>query len=448
MRRVVLPVLLGLLLVATGLALSSLAVSTPALPRQVPAQQTLLAAQAAAGLPASAADAERDGRPLLLLVSLDGWRWDYHERLPVPTLRALIARGTRAEALVPSFPSKTFPNHYTIVTGLYPGHHGIVANNIFDPGTGRMFSPGDRAEVESPLWWGGEPLWVGVERAGGRTATMFWPGSEAPIRGVRPSHYQLYDASVSGTARVDQVLAWLDLPAATRPSFVTLYFEDVDDAGHGFGPDSPEVREAASRIDGYLRRLLDGLAARGLLDTTNLVVVSDHGMAPVSPERTIVLDDYVAPDDARVIDINPTLALLPRAGRERAVYDALRGAHPRLRVYRRDETPRHWHFRDHPRIAPLIGVVDEGWQIVTRAGLRAVAEGRARPSRGQHGYDPREAPTMRGLFVAAGPAFREGAVVPAFGNVHVYPLLARLLGIPPAPNDGNPEVTRRVLRRR
>jgi predicted AlkP superfamily pyrophosphatase or phosphodiesterase len=405
----------------------------------------LVAWTAGPGLPQVRADPQADLRPTVILVSFDGWRWDYHTKVPANNLRRLMARGVRAQGLIPSFPSKTFPNHYSIVTGLYPGHHGIVANNIFDAATGRMFELSRREEVVDPMWWGGEPLWVAMERAGQRSATIFWPGSEAPIAGVRPSYWEPYDEELPASERIRWVLEHLDLPAAQRPTFLTLYFEDADTAGHEEGPDSQAVRDAIIRADSYLGQLVAGLERRGIADRVNIVVVSDHGMAATSPRRVVVLDDYVSPDDVVVSDINPGIGIFPKPGREAAVYAALRKAHPRLKVYRRAETPEHWHYREHPRIPPIIGVADEGWQVLRRSTMDAIRTGRVRSAGGQHGYDPRTV-SMRGIFVAAGPAFKNGVEVPAFENVHIYNALAEVLGVTPARNDGDPALAGSLLR--
>ena len=381
----------------------------------------------------------------VILISFDGWRWDYQTHIPVPNLQRLIARGVRAEALIPAFPSKTFPNHYTIVTGLYPGHHGIVANNIRDAATGRMFTLGSRREIEDAMWWGGEPIWVTAERHGVATAPFFWPGSEAPIHGTRPRYWEPYNENLPGPARVERVLKWLDLPANERPRFASLYFEDVDTAGHDSGPDSQAVRDAVRRADGYLGQLIGGLERRGILDRINIVVVSDHGMSATTSSRVVVVDDYISLDDVVISDINPTLGIFPKAGKEETVYRALANAHPRLKVYRREQTPAHWHYRDHPRIPPIVGVVDDEWQVIERISLKDLIARAARTGGGQHGYDPRNR-SMHALFVAAGPAFKQGATVRAFENVHVYNALAEILGVPPAKNDGDPAVARRLLR--
>ena len=386
-----------------------------------------------------------DLKPTIILVSFDGFRWDYTTKAPTPNLRRLMARGVHAQNLIPSFPSKTFPNHYTIVTGLYPGHHGIVANNILDPPTGRTFTLAKRAEVQDPMWWGGVPIWTLVEQAGKASAPLFWPGSEAPHAGVMPHFWQPYDENRPAAARIDQLLAWLDLPAAQRPVFLSLYFEDTDSAGHANGPDSPEVRAAIVRDDGYIGALVDGLARRGIADRVNIVVVSDHGMTPVDAQRVIVADDYVSPADATISDINPTLGLFPEAGKEDAVYQALVHANSHLTVYRRQNTPERWHYRDHPRVPPIIGVADEGWQVLRRTTVNDVAAGKITGQRGTHGCDP-QLLSMRAIFVAAGPAFKRGVTVAPFENVGIYNVLARVLGVTPAPNDGDPSLARQLLR--
>ena len=380
------------------------------------------------------------GPPTVIVLSLDGWRWDYHTKAPLPAIQRLIDGGVRAEGLIPGFPSKTFPNHYSIVTGLYPGHHGIIGNAMTDAAIPGRFTLADREQVGNAAWWGGEPLWNTVMRQGRPAATLFWPGSEAPISGVRPTEWALYDASVPNDERVDRLLGWLDRPAAERPALLLSYFSDVDDAGHRFGPDSRQLRGALIRVDRAIGRLLAGLDARGLSGQVNVVLVSDHGMAAVSPARVIVLSDYLDLSTVDVVDVNPNLAIAPKTVSAEDVYRRLAGAHPHLRVYRKAETPPEWRFRDHPRVPAVVGVADEGWSIARRhLNVAAVF------SRGNHGYDP-QVRAMHGLFIASGPAFRRGAVVPRFESVDVYNVLARVLGVAPAPNDGNPEAVARLLR--
>jgi predicted AlkP superfamily pyrophosphatase or phosphodiesterase len=381
--------------------------------------------------------------PPLILVSFDGFRWDYMDRAPTPALDRLAAAGVRAERLVPVFPTKTFPNHYTIATGLYTEHHGIVSNNIRDPGLEDRFSLGNRGAVQDPRWWLGEPIWRTAQRQGRIAAPFFWPGSEAPIGGEHAAHWQAYDGSVSIDERVDRVLALLDLPAAERPSFATIYFSDPDDAGHRFGPDArAEVDAAVERVDAGLGRLIAGLEARGLWRRAHVLVISDHGMIGTPPDQRIVLDDYVDLEAANVVDWAPVLAVWPRPEDVDAVYEALAGAHPHLTVYRKEEVPDDWHYRDSPRIAPILGLVDGGWRVTSRAYLELRG---GRLSLGDHGYH-HEVEEMGALFVAAGPALRRGAMVPPLSSVHLYELMCHLLDLEPAANDGSLEAVRHLLR--
>jgi predicted AlkP superfamily pyrophosphatase or phosphodiesterase len=402
----------------------------------------LLAGLAAcASLPA--AQGPGPAAPLAILVSFDGWRWDYDVKTPAPNLRALTARGVRAEALAPGFPSKTIPNHYSMATGLYPGHHGMIANTIRDPGTGRVFRRTDRAELENPMWWGGEPIWNTAQRQGLIGATMFWPGSEAKVGGMQPRYWREFDDAVPMADRVDQVLRWLDLPAGERPSFISLYLNETDTMGHWYGPDSVQVRDAIGRTDAQLGRLLDGLATRGLSERANVVVVSDHGMAATTQRQSIFVDDYVSLDDLEIVDINPTLGVIPAPGRDDRVYRALVQAHPRLNMFKAGETPESWHLRGQTRVPPIIGVADEGWVVLRRADFAQYWT--RSPTGGQHGYEP-SLPSMRGIFVAAGPAFKVGATVPAMDNVNVYRAVALALGIEPRDTDADPAEVAALLR--
>jgi predicted AlkP superfamily pyrophosphatase or phosphodiesterase len=380
--------------------------------------------------------------PIVILISFDGWRWDYMARTQVPNLQALASRGVRAEALIPVFPTSTFPNHYTIVTGLYPEHHGIVSNVISDPEFPQRFTMSAPTAKES-RWWGGEPVWVTAVRQQRRAAAMFWPGSEVSIQGVRPTHWRPFDDTVSNAARVGQVLEWLALPDAERPSFITLYFSDVDDAGHSQGPDSPRVLEAARRLDASLGQLVSGIQKLSLLDRTVVVIVSDHGMSQLSGNRVIFVDDYLDLSTVDVIDWTATLALRPRSGSVEDAYRALKGRHPALAVYKREDLPSHLHYRANNRIPPIVALADDGWTVTTHA-RHLVATAAGRSAGGAHGYDPKYE-SMHGLFVAAGPGVRKGAVVAPFENVHIYNLLCALLGLTPAPNDGDADVLRRIL---
>ena len=373
-----------------------------------------------------------DAHASVLLVSIDGFRADYLDLGITPNLARIADAGVQAAWMEPSYPSLTFPNHYTIVTGLRPDHHGIVQNTMHDAALGD-FSLGKRDAVNNGRWWGGEPVWVAAENAGLATATLFWPGSEAAIDGVRPTRWLPYDGDMPMDARVDTVLGWLAEPDSTRPRFATLYFDAVDHAGHGHGPDSPEAHAAVREVDVAIGRLLDGLASRGLDDRVNLIVVSDHGMAAVEPGHEIAVEDMVAPGDVRLVSAGQSVGFVPLPGREAAAQAQLLGKHGHYECWRREALPERWHYGSHPRVPPIICQMKEGWNARPREWIEK------RPStttRGSHGFDP-ALPSMRAIFLARGPAFREGARLPAFDNVDVYPLLMELVGLEPAANDGD-----------
>jgi predicted AlkP superfamily pyrophosphatase or phosphodiesterase len=373
----------------------------------------------------------------VVLIGLDGFHPSYLERPQSRQLRDLARAGARARSLIPVFPTLTFPNFYTMATGLYPEHHGIVSNTIVDSVLGR-FTLRDRAAMRDPRWWGGEPIWVTAVRQGKRAATFFWPGSDVAIGGIRPTWYKVFDARVPNADRVTQVLEWLSLPLERAPSLITVYFGDVDDAGHEFGPDAPETDAAIARVDSAVGAIMNGVRRRGLEEKVNLVVVSDHGMAKVEPGHLIYADDFVDPATVNIVDLGPVLSLSSRAGATDSVYHALARV-PHLRTYRKGDMAR-YHYGNHRRIPDIVAVADEGWLVTTR-GLAAI---RSRLTRGAHGYPP-ETPSMHAIFLARGPAFKKGVTVPPFQNIHLYGLLVHLLGVTPAPNDGSLDSVKAVL---
>lgn len=378
-------------------------------------------------------------RPIVILISLDGWRHDYLARADVPTLRAMAARGVRSEGLIPAFPSKTFPNHYTIVTGLYPEHHGIVSNTMIDPAIGPERFTMSSATAKDSRWWGGEPLWVTAEKQGQRSASMFWPGSEVEIGGVRPSHWKPYADAYPHRDRVNQVLDWLRLPVADRPTFITLYFSEVDTVGHNAGPESPLVLEAAARLDAEIAALTAGVSNLGLDALVHYVVVSDHGMSQLSNDRVIVLDDYLDMSSVTFVDGSPVIGLMPNSGSADALVAALQGKHPHLSVFKREDAPEHLHYRTHPRIPPVIAIADDGWTLASRTQVLGWQKD-GRILGGAHGYDT-NFKSMQGLLIVSGRQFRSGLVVPPMQNIHLYEMMARVLGLTPAPNDGDRRAT-------
>ena len=381
----------------------------------------------------------------LILVSLDGFRWDYLEKYQseTPCLRQLAAAGVRAEHLISCFPSSTFPNHYSIVTGLRPEHHGIIYNSFYDPALDAVFNYHTHECVIDGRWWGGEPVWVTAGKQGVRSACMFWPGSEAEIAGARPTYYQAFDGSVTCAQRVDGLLGWLSLPADQRPTFCTLYLDVVDHAGHDHGPDAPETAAAVRDVDAAMERLGRGLAARGLRDTTNLIIISDHGMVALGAGQTVFLDDLVDLNAVQADFLGTEAGLRLRTGTPAELVARIRRASPaHVQVYLREEVPERLHYRDNPRIPPVLIFADEGWEITTRASFAQRIK--IKIERGDHGYDP-ALPNMGATFIANGPAFRHGVVIPSFENIHIYNLLCAVLGLKPAPNDGDDRLVHAAL---
>ncbi|WP_420136595.1 ectonucleotide pyrophosphatase/phosphodiesterase [Sphingomonas sp.] len=384
-----------------------------------------------------AAPAQAARSPVTILVSIDAFRADYLDRGRTPTLSALAHRGISA-AMRPSFPTKTFPNHYTLVTGLRPDRNGIIGNKMEDAARpGEIFTS---KNSDDPFWWSeAEPLWAGAEKAGIRTGTMFWPGSNVAYDGVRPQDWFPYSADVTATQRVNTVLDWLRRPAASRPRFVTLYFDLIDTTAHHFGPDSPELNAALGHIDAQIAALQSGLAA--LHQPANLVIVADHGMAATSADRVVWLRDIATPSDYHVIDEGPVATIAATPGREDALAASLLRPHPHIHCLRKGALPERLHFGHNPRIAPFVCLADIGWLLLDKMPKKGVDSG-------SHGYD-NAAPDMLALFIASGPSIKPAGRLPTFDNVDVYPLLRDLLGLPPKPGiDGVDLPFAHALRRR
>ncbi len=384
----------------------------------------------------------------LLLISIDAYRYDYLERGLSPTLAMLANDGVRAASMQPSFPSLTFPNHYAIVTGLRPDHHGIVNNTMFDPVLGK-FSLSNRKAVSDGRWWDqGTPIWETADQHGLRTATMFWPGAEADIHGHHPDEWMPYDGDVTPDKRVDQVLAWLDQPVAQRPTFLTLYFDAVDHAGHKYGPDTPQVNDALRETDKAMTRLVQGLRQRGLFDKINLIVLADHGMASVPEQNSVMIDRLIPQDRIQTVSMGILAGFNPKDGSAQAATDfaaierQLEQPQQHMRCWDKTRVPARLVYGSHPRVPRLLCLADVGWRITT---TDYAASHKGDVSLGEHGYDNAE-PLMQALFVAHGPAFRVGAKVPAFPNVDVYPLMTHLLGLPAAANDGDYDAVKDMLK--
>ena len=379
--------------------------------------------------------------PPLVLISMDAFRWDYIATHPeeTPHLQQLKREGASARALIPVYPSNTFPNHYSIATGLYPAHHGIINNEMYDPKLKSVFRHNRPAMSRDSHWWGGEPIWVTSIKQGHPAASSFWVGSEAEIQGIRPTYWKNYDYTIPFATRLNELIGWLRLPAAQRPLVSTFYFEETNSAGHKFGPGSHEVSEAIRLLDAHLGEMLDRFKAEGL--AVNVVIVSDHGMTDISPDRVMILDDYLDPAFVQVDFFGSVAGLRPLDGNAASVVRAL-SALPHAKAYLSQDLPARFHLTGNDRVPPVWIVPDEGWEIETRTHFKV-----AKPhySKGDHGFDPQNE-DMRGILIAHGPSFMSGVVCEPVENIHIYNLLCAAAHLTPAPNDGDNRLVRAFLK--
>ena len=366
-------------------------------------------------------------KPYVVMLSLDGFRWDYAKKVATPNFDYIAAHGVKAESLKPSFPTKTFPNHYSIVTGLYPGHHDIVLNGFYDPETNRYYSISNRESLEDGSFYGGEPIWNTAEKQGIKTASFFWVGSEANIQGMRPDYWKVFDSQIPFGQRIDTVVNWLQLPEKERPHLILCYMEEPDESGHDFGPDSKQVKQKVSYLDSLVGVFTRKLNKLPVSNRINFIIVSDHGMTALSPSGTSYLYDYINRSQLeRGEGSNPVYFLDPKPESADSVYSALKKA-PHINVWWKKDLPERWHLGSSPRVLNLVVVADNGWQLKWDRESKLL--------NGDHGYD-NNFRDMHGIFYAMGPAFRKDYVQPTFENVNIYNIISFILGITPAKNDG------------
>ncbi len=384
-------------------------------------------------------------KPYVILISLDGFRWDYVERFKPPHLSAFIENGVRSESLIPSFPSKTFPNHYSIATGMYPDNHGLLGNSYYNYEKDATYTLRDRAAVQDGTWYKGTPIWVQAAKSGMVTASYFFVGSEADIQGIRPTYYYDYDGSVQNQTRVDQAVDWLRLAAEKRPHLITMYFSDMDDTGHRFGPnDDEKLKEALFSLDAILGNLFKRVAETKL--PVNIIIVSDHGMMEVSTEQYLPVemlendDLYLTVNNGAIVNIHPK-----DDHQIDSIYNYLKQKEDHFKVYKTENAPYFEYVPKNKNWGSIQVIPESPYYFV---GIRTIGlkKGASQKIFGQHGFDT-NLKEMHGIFYANGSAFKEGYVVPSVKNIHIYPLICEILGLKiPADIDGDLNELKGVLK--
>ncbi|MDR3188116.1 MAG: ectonucleotide pyrophosphatase/phosphodiesterase [Prevotellaceae bacterium] len=384
----------------------------------------------------AAMSACKQEKPYLVVLSMDGFRWDYCDLYDTPNLNKIRQHGVKAEYVQSSYPTVTFPNHYTMATGLYPDHHGVVNNVFYDAALGDTFSLSRRDKVENPAYWGGEPIWVTAKAQGVNSAVFFWPGSEAPVKGVYADFWKKYDGSVPFEQRIDTVVSWLTLPPAIRPHLILWYFSEPDHTGHKTGPDNDKTRAVVQRLDSLTGVFMDKISRLPHAGKVNVIITSDHGMAATAEERTIYLSDYLKPEWIERQFCYTVGLLYTKPEHREAALGALQNV-PHLRAFKKEALPERLHYGANPRVGDIVVIPDCGWLLANNR--------QAKPSYGgAHGYD-NECSDMRMIYFAYGPAFKQGYAQPPMSNVDVYNIMSAILHLKPAPNDGNFERVKEML---
>ncbi len=373
----------------------------------------------------------------LIMLSMDGFRWDYTDKTETPNFDRIASEGVKAESLKPCFPTKTFPNHYSIATGLYPDHHGIVQNSFYDPEMDAYYAIRDRQAVENGEFYGGEPIWNTAEKQGVKAGCFFWVGSEADVQGMYASYTKKYNHDLPFSQRVDSVVAWLELPEEKRPRLIMWYMHEPDSKGHYYGPENPGLMPTITTLDSLLGVFLDHLEELPIYEDINIIVTSDHGMGQTSNERVVYLDDYIEEEWFSTIQgYNPTYLFKVKEEHRENAFNALKEIE-NVSVWKHGEVPERLHYGTNPRTLDFILVADSSWSVGWRKD-----EGRF--DGGAHGYDNSNK-DMHAMFYAMGPDFRENYIHPTFENIDIYPLIAEILGLQPAEVDGKLENVKEML---
>lgn len=382
-------------------------------------------------------------KPYVLLISFDGFRWDYLNRGLTPNIDKLIQNGSRALSFQPCFPSKTFPNHYSIITGMYPENHGIISNIFNDIKENKLYRLGDSAQVRNAEWYLGEAFWETAERNGIKTASYFWPGSEVHLSYRHPTYFKEYNKQTPYKTRVEGIINWLKLPQNERPHFLTLYFEATDDAGHDFGTSSAEVNKAIHILDSTTAYLIKSLEEINFLDSLNIILLSDHGMTDTPKEKIINIESLIKDQKFKIVETGPVMKIDCKPEQVDIIYNHLKKQEKNFKVYKKENIPDYLHYSHHPFISPIIIIADLGYSLIDN---RAQKRGLDDYAAGNHGFDNTEI-DMHGIFIAIGKLFKSNFTTGTLRNIDVYPLLCKIFNISPRSNiDGKLENIEFILK--
>ena len=384
-------------------------------------------------------------KPYVILISLDGFRWDYVQRFNPPNLTKFIQQGVKAESLIPSFPTKTFPNHYTIATGMYPDSHGLVGNTFYSVKNKSVYSVGQRDKVQNGNYYEGTPIWVHANQNGMVTASYFFVGSEADVKGIRPTYYYNYDGKITNETRVNQAIDWLKLPEIERPHLITLYFSDMNDTGHRFGPNNDmELNKKLQALAKDLGKLFNETEKLDL--PIHIIILSDHGMHEVKTEDLIAYDSFrnddlfIGMNNGAIMNIHPK-----NPSQTDSIFSVLKAKENRFKVYKTENSPHFDYIPSHENWGPIQLIADEGLYFTSQQNINTRIKYN-RSISGEHGF-PHQMKDMHGIFYGRGPQLKKGYVMKSFKNIHVYPLICEILGIQPPKNiDGKLSFAKSALK--
>lgn len=376
--------------------------------------------------------------PYVVVLSMDGFRWDYTDKCETPNLDYIEVNGVKSE-IIPSFPSKTFPNHYTLATGMYPDNHGLVLNTHYNYSLNKWYKTSDRSSVEDGRFYGGEPIWNTAEKQGIKTGTLFWVGSEAPANGMQPTYWKKYQHNMPFESRIDTVISWLQKPIMQRPRLVMWYLHQPDSWGHKLGPENDKINPKIEYLDSLAGLFLTNIDHLSIADSINIIITSDHGMGQLDNKKVEILDNYIKKKWLeKYAGNNPVFMIEPKDGFNDSVYINLKKA-THLKTWKKGEIPDYLHFGNHNNVMPIVVTADSSWSVEWRNNINKNTY-----LGGTHGYDPTNR-DMHAIFYAIGPNFKNNYIHPSFANIHLYSLIAELLNIKPVDTDGNVESVENML---